>query len=76
MQSSHAQTTDLAACSESSSVVGSRGFTWLLSFFASTLGLHARTEDGVGARYAGCGWNDTTESQMIGDITGGHRPHI
>jgi hypothetical protein len=28
----------------------------------------ARTEDGITARYSGCGWGDETERRLVGDV--------
>ena len=48
------------------------GLKQLVAFFTRALRLHLRYEDDIASRYAGCGWSDTTERQMVDDIAAVH----
>jgi len=43
-------------------------FTRLVRFFGFILGPRARAEEAIVERYAGWGWNDAAERQMVDDI--------
>jgi len=49
-------------------MVRAQVFTRLARFFAFILGPRARAEDAIVERYAGWGWNDAAERQMVDDI--------
>jgi hypothetical protein len=68
MQSSPSQTAYRSQSSENSPTLQAPVFTRLLRFFAFILSLRARTEDAIVERYAGWGWNDAAERQMVDDI--------
>ena len=68
MQSSPSQTAYPSQRSESSPMVRAPVFTGLVRFFAFIVGLRAREEDAIVERYAGWGWNDAAERQMVDDI--------
>jgi hypothetical protein len=51
-------------------------FKRLVGFFASILHLRARDEDYIAARYAGCGWNDAIEHQLLNDIGSKHNARL
>jgi hypothetical protein len=68
MQSSPSQTAYRPQSSESSPIVRAPVFTRLVRFFGFILGLRARAEDAIVERYAGWGWNDAAERQMVDDI--------
>jgi len=68
MQSSPSQTAYRSQNSESSPMVREPVFTRRVRFFACILGLRARAEDAIVERYAGWGWNDAAERQMVNDI--------
>ena len=68
MQSSQAQTASLSRCPETrqqSRVPCSRGS---MGFLASILSHRARDEGDIVGRYAGCGWNDAIERQVVDAI--------
>ena len=68
MQTSQARTADRCQCREHSPTVVAPACKGLVGFLASILGLRARAEDDIVARYAGCGWNDAIERQIVDDI--------
>jgi hypothetical protein len=68
MQSSQTQTANLSQCRKESRTVARLTCKGLARFLASIIGLRPRYEDDIVARYAGCGWNDAVERQMVDDI--------
>ena len=68
MQSSQAQTASLSRCPEDSPTVAGSVFKRLMGFLASILSHRARDEGDIVGRYAGCGWNDAIERQVVDAI--------
>jgi hypothetical protein len=67
MHSNLAQSTQFTGrADEPASLSGSRPER-LKARFLSIVGLWGRVDDVIGVRYAGCGWNDAIEQQMIDD---------
>lgn len=41
----------------------------IVTAFTAMLNRFARTDDEVATRYAGCGWNDSTEREILHDVS-------
>ncbi len=76
MQSSPSQTAYRSQSSESSPMLRAPVFMRLMRFFTFFLGLRARMEDAIVERYAGWGWNDAAERQMVDDIATMRSTHL
>lgn len=76
MQPVPAQIVKLCRRHEGIPAVAVPTFKRLVGFFASILHLRVRDEDDIAARYAGCGWNDATERQLLNDIGGKHTARL
>jgi hypothetical protein len=68
MQSSQVQTAVLSQRAENCPAARPPTFTRLVGLFASILGVRALREDDIVERYAGWGWNDAVERQIVDDI--------
>jgi hypothetical protein len=72
MRSSQVQTTNLSQDPKASPTLAAAALQWLRALFASLLGVRDRVEDDIAAHYAGCGWNDAIEREIVDDVASMH----
>jgi hypothetical protein len=72
MQSTQAHTGNFPRHSHDSPTFAAPAVKGLKGLLRWIFGLRVRVEDDIVAHYAGCGWNDAIERQIIDDITSIH----